>query len=354
MRRKLLIAALCGASMGAYAITSPVASNTTITGTDSFTGLLAVNSNVILTIGEIGGATGSLTLTNTGGYPMVNNGRIVVNAGSSLAVNRTDAVKWAYASYSGSMDIYGSVTTSYGSTATDVFGYNLAVGAGKTLNVFSGGTLTYGNGSLAVQGGTANFYAGSLTKVDKLVINGSNGKIVVGADGVLTNTSGGTISELTVGSNQSNTRLDVSATTNFSIGNFTVQQGTSFGVILPSASGAIFTLGKFSLNPTLTYLGTETFTLEDFANDIFKISDSSNLNIIDKSILEVTTQGKTNTFTLIAKDSEGQTITLAENQTWEISESGFLNIVTVVPEPAEWAAIFGAAALALAFVRRRK
>lgn len=31
MRRKLLIAALCGASMGAYAITSPVASNTTIT-----------------------------------------------------------------------------------------------------------------------------------------------------------------------------------------------------------------------------------------------------------------------------------------------------------------------------------
>ena len=156
------------------------------------------------------------------------------------------------------MDIYGSVTTSYGSTATDVYGYNLAVGA----------------------------------------------------DGVLTNTSGGTISELTVGSNQSNTHLDVSATTNFSIGNFTVQQGTSFGVILPSASGAIFTLGKFSLNPTLTYLGTETFTLEDFANDIFKISDSSNLNIIDKSILEVTTGSKTNTFTLIAKDSEGQTLPL--------------------------------------------
>ena len=86
--------------------------------------------------------------------------------------------------------------------------------------------------------------------------------------------------------------------------------------------------------------------LRDFENGIVKIDDLQKDSACDISD-GVITKGKY-TLTLIAYDKAGE---LLSGGVWR-HQDGFLNYV--IPEPAEWAAIFGAIALAMAVYRRRK
>ena len=84
----------------------------------------------------------------------------------------------------------------------------------------------------------------------------------------------------------------------------------------------------------------------DFANDIVKIDDLQMDSGCDISN-GVITKGKS-TITITAYDKSGE---LLSGGVWQ-HQNGYLNYV--IPEPAEWAAIFGAIALGLAVYRRRK
>ena len=84
----------------------------------------------------------------------------------------------------------------------------------------------------------------------------------------------------------------------------------------------------------------------DFANDIVKIDDLQMDSGCDISN-GVITKGKS-TITITAYDKSGE---LLSGGVWQ-HQNGYLNYV--IPEPAEWAAIFGAIALAFAAYRRRK
>ncbi len=104
------------------------------------------------------------------------------------------------------------------------------------------------------------------------------------------------------------------------------------GLLRPDDGGAADTLANLILT--------------DFANDIVKIDDiqmDSGCNISGGVI----TKGKS-TITIIAYDKSGE---LLSGGVWQ-HQNGYLNYV--IPEPAEWAAIFGAIALAMAVYRRRK
>ena len=104
------------------------------------------------------------------------------------------------------------------------------------------------------------------------------------------------------------------------------------GMLKPDDGGAVDTLANLILT--------------DFANDIVKIDDlqmDSGCDISDGVI----TKGKS-TITITAYDKSGE---LLSGGVWQ-HQNGYLNYV--IPEPAEWAAIFGAIALAFAAYRRRK
>lgn len=104
------------------------------------------------------------------------------------------------------------------------------------------------------------------------------------------------------------------------------------GLLRPDDGGAADTLAKLILT--------------DFANDIVKIDDLQMDSGCDISG-GVITKGKS-TITIIAYDKSGE---LLSGGVWQ-HQNGYLNYV--IPEPAEWAAIFGAIALAMAVYRRRK
>ena len=93
-----------------------------------------------------------------------------------------------------------------------------------------------------------------------------------------------------------------------------------------------------------------TLTLLDFENGLVKV-DGWTSELISSGEFEISpeTSGKTNTIKLVAYDKSG---TLLDGL-WSVDASGYL-FNSAIPEPAEWAAIFGAIALGLAVYRRRK
>ncbi|MDY5582649.1 MAG: hypothetical protein SPF41_01695 [Candidatus Merdousia sp.] len=93
-----------------------------------------------------------------------------------------------------------------------------------------------------------------------------------------------------------------------------------------------------------------TLTLLDFENGLVKV-DGWTSELISSGEFEISpeTSGNTNTIKLVAYDKAG---TLLDGL-WSVDASGYL-ANSAIPEPAEWAAIFGAIALGLAVYRRRK
>lgn len=93
-----------------------------------------------------------------------------------------------------------------------------------------------------------------------------------------------------------------------------------------------------------------TLTLYDFENGLVKV-DGWTSELISSGEFEISpeTSGKTNTIKLVAYDKAG---TLLDGL-WSVDTNGYL-FNSAIPEPAEWAAIFGAIALGLAVYRRRK
>ena len=93
-----------------------------------------------------------------------------------------------------------------------------------------------------------------------------------------------------------------------------------------------------------------TLTLLDFENGLVKVGGWTS-ELISSGEFEISpeTSGNKNTIKLVAYDKAGTLL----NGLWSVDASGYL-ANSAIPEPAEWAAIFGAIALGLAVYRRRK
>ncbi len=92
---------------------------------------------------------------------------------------------------------------------------------------------------------------------------------------------------------------------------------------------------------------TSTLVFYDFAESLVKLN-------IDETILSadgtITLTASNTSLKLSAYDTDGNLL----DGDWSVDDNGYLFNSALVPEPAEWAAIFGALALALAMRRRRK
>ena len=364
MKKALLMSLIAGAAaVSATAATvsevsTPITEGTTFVGEQVFEGQLTI-SGVLLQIGtEDGSQTGTLTIKNTTD-PLANSGRIQVNKGSTLYVYTGNTPNWTTASRGQRIDIYGTVETAYGTDSaqipTDTNNYNLEVsGANNTLNVFDGGVLNFKNGAMRLVGGaTINLEAGSKTTVGRIVFGGNNAKLVIGGNDVLSTASGGKPT-IVLGSTTRGI-IDVSATTNTRLNNIQFQGKSSLTINL-SATHGLLTVAKLDVNEVDKYPfdGTESLILNDFVNDTFKIEDTSNIELVG-DVLNITKIGNTSvvkSVKIVAYDKDGNAL-CGENEHWE-TQNGFLNLFSNIPEPAEWAAIFGGIALALALYRRRR
>ena len=347
-------AALIGSALSAGALTSPLTADETFTGEETVSGVkFTINSGVTLTVGD-GVSSSTLTIENSGlnsegkitteGEPLANNGKIIVSKGSTLNVIRNDYVQWASASVAGNIDIYGTLNTKYSDSTTgaNYDGYNLSVTANKTMNVY--GALNYKNGAMAIttafgsnNGGIVNLYGGSTTTVYKVVFNGSSANgatLKIDGNAVFKKANGGNVG-IVVGSSTRGSKIDLSTADAVVFGTMSLQNKSNFTFVLGNNVVAI---------DKLVVVGTpESLIFEDFKNNIFQIRDASNLSIVGGETLRVTS-GSTFVDIALVKDTA-----LAEGENWTITSEGFLN---VVPEPADYAAILGAIAIAFALKRR--
>ena len=348
-------AALIGSVLSASALTSPVSADETFTGEETVSGVkFTIDSGATLTVGD-GVSASMLTIENSGlnsegkitteGEPLANNGKIIVSKGSTLNVIRNDYVQWASASVAGNIDIYGTLNTKYSDSTTgagNYDGYNLSVTADKTMNVY--GALNYKNGAMAIttgygssNGGIVNLYDGSTTTVYKVVFNGSSANgatLKIDGNAVFKKADGGNVG-IVVGSSTRGSKIDLSTADAVAFGTMSLQNKSNFTFVLGNNVVAI---------DKLVVVGTpESLIFEDFKNNIFQIKDASNLSIIGGETLRVTS-GSTFVDIALAKDTA-----LAEGENWTITSEGFLN---VVPEPADYAFVLGAIAIAFALKRK--
>ena len=335
-------AVLLGSALSAGALTSPLTADETFTGEETVSDVkFTIDSGVTLTVGD-GVSSSTLTIENSGLNS--NNGKIIISKGSTFNVIRNDYVQWASASVAGNIDIYGTLNTKYaeksGSGSYD--GYNLSVAKGKTMNVY--GSLNYETGAMAIasgygsdNGGTVNLFGGSSTIVYKVVFYGSTTRdatLKIDGNAVFKKANGANV-DITVGSFTTGSKIDLSTANAVALGAMTIQQGSNITFVL---GDNVVSLDKLTADAT-----AQSLIFEDFKNNIFQIKDASNLSIVGAETLRVVKGTDTIDLSLV-KDTA-----LAEGEYWTITSEGFLN---VVPEPAEYAAILGAIAIAFALKRR--
>ena len=226
-----------------------------------------------------------------------------------------------------------------------------------TLSISDGGTLamkTDRTSLLIANGGTISVDATSRIAGNNILFSPAVGTSTVGYDRA---------KELYLGGGSSYTgRLAVIRTSN----NFlTLAEGQSYNFTILAFKGYAGSNPGEAIDLTINLGGASllhigllrpddggaadtlaNLILTDFANDIVKIDDIQMDSGCDISG-GVITKGKS-TITIIAYDKSGE---LLSGGVWQ-HQNGYLNYV--IPEPAEWAAIFGAIALAMAVYRRRK
>ena len=278
--------------------------------------------------------------------PLANSGRIIIRKGSELILETTANTSYSSNSRSGKVDVYGEYVFNHTGGGSPFVG---SVVTGKTVNIFSGGTLKItgvGDGGFDINNGTLDLKSGSTvdTSSSKIYIRGTGtSKLIVGD-----NVTFKQILAIVLGNGAKAITIDTSTASNVRFATLTFKSDTKLTLNLPTQS---LTFSALSTTSSNEFTGTEELILNDFRNDVIKFNDISNLSIVDGDYLTV---GGKKKIKLTAFDANNNEIILSAGDYWDIS-TGYLNIVkAAVPEPAEWAVIFGAIALGLAIYRRRK
>ena len=255
----------------------------------------------------------ALTLTNN----------ITINQNASLTTS-ANQLKFSGAN----VTVNGNLTTDYNS------GYQMIMSSGKiTVNQ---------DGKITLPQVTSSPYAyGIQLDGGELELNTAEGAVktqkVLLKKGILTIKSKNPFSSPSA----TKTVIGIAAGSTFvgtinlyadlTVGDIFIQKDSTININFMDANAMIYT-GAFRSTGDV---GNYVFT--NFNNDRIFVTTQSNLDLL----------------TLSGTASNG-TVLLDENFYWEATDGGyFLNYNGLVPEPAEWAAIFGAIAL-LAAVRRRK
>ncbi len=226
---------------------------------------------------------------------------------------------------------------------------------GQTIKLVNGGKIASYAGNdqkqaiLALAGGTLELDATSriLTKqiafaIDTNAQANNGGTLKLGS---AANLAVGT--QIIIKDNKSGTsRLEL-AKDSYEIAKIRLLRNSNLTIDLSNDAqitiGSVESFGEQAVNFELV--------LEDFQAGLVKVNGWTTELISSGTFsLSNSTSEKPKTITLKALDALGNAI----EGLWSVDENGYLYNSGLVPEPAEWAAIFGALALGLALYRRRK
>lgn len=254
----------------------------------------------------------------------------------------------------------GNITVDGGTLAEIAMNGNVGsagfgIKTGKTIKLVNGGKIASYAGNdqkqaiLALVGGTLELDATSriLTKqiafamLDKTSNNGGTLKL-----GSAANLAADT--RIIIKDNDSGTsRLEL-AKDSYEIAKIRLLRNSNLTIDL--SNDAQITIGSVESFDSTKAVNFE-LVLEDFQAGLVKVNGWTTELISSGTFsLSDSTSEKPKTITLKALDALGNAI----EGLWSVDENGYLYNSGLVPEPAEWAAIFGALALGLALYRRRK
>jgi len=129
--------------------------------------------------------------------------------------------------------------------------------------------------------------------------------------------------------------------TPYVFGNFAFLRISNISFDLNGAELRIGTLSMYNTTAT-----TSIMTFYDFAAGLVKI-EGLTTEMISGGTFSIGVNGS---MTFVAYGVDGNPL----EGTWSIDDNGYLFNSALVPEPAEWAAIFGAIAIGLALYHRKK
>ncbi len=257
----------------------------------------------------------------------------------------------------GSPNYFGNLTVDGGTlraTNTDSTTYNLAPDSGAVITVKNGATIDAGKGYLGMTGGTYDVDATSRLVTDKIAFYGNNGTLKLSSTNNLSSAATVFVKDATspvqiiLTKTMTDGVVDV-----YKFGRIELLRNSNLDIHLNGAAVEFKGIIPYKTGTK----ATSDIVFYDFANGLVKLNlDGGTTTLSDNGDLIFTIEGATVTYDVtisayVGSDKTSQSLTSG----WRIDENGYLfNSQLVVPEPAEWAAIFGAIALGLAIYRRRK
>ncbi len=257
----------------------------------------------------------------------------------------------------GSPNYFGNLTVDGGTlraTNTDITTYNLAPNSGAVITVKNGATIDAGKGYLGMTGGTYDVDATSRLVTNKIAFYGSNGTLKLSSTNNLSSAATVFVKDATspvqiiLTKTMTDGVVDV-----YNFGRIELLRNSNLDIHLNGAAVEFKGITPYKTDAT----ATSDIVFYDFANGLVKLNlDGDTTTLSENGDLIFTIEGATVTYDVtisayVGSDKTSQYLTTG----WKIDENGYLfNSQLVVPEPAEWAAIFGAIALGLAIYRRRK
>ncbi|MBE6411322.1 MAG: hypothetical protein E7036_02070 [Opitutales bacterium] len=345
-----------GYTLTAEAVNFLADSNTTINGSVLMSNGATINTGTTLTIASgttvFGNTESSNSISNTGTLNInkgaivrikskpnkdlqVDGGRVNINGivnvdGGKVYLDVNEASKNAVAGViSGTTTLKNGASIEFSKTLDRI---RLGIAQGGILSVSADSEIIGNSIVFTRTSGTSDYKQES-----KLILSG--GDSFTGQLIVLRRSN--TVVELAAGQDYQFTKLDF----HHYAGGVT---DVSNGIIFDLNGAKSLTIGAMSYFSGVA-LGDLVF--KDFREGLVKIE-----NLTDSILEELNTTGKGTignlTFTMSAVDGAGKVIA----GDWSLKD-GFLShsaFATAVPEPAEWAMIFGMLALGLAMYRRRK
>lgn len=272
-------------------------------------------------------------------------------------------------SYVGNINIAGTYTANITGTGSfnNLLGFTIA--DNRTATVYGTGVVNLQNSSgsklrmdFQGPGGKLVVYQGATFNTAGLLDQSSSGSVTLELkDGATFKPTGVTGTGYVVGFSTTSSEKNIILGDNTTVGNlqFITKQTVNFTLKEIKAADAEVnvTIGAYSNSAENA---SSNFTIRNFDNDYLFFEEASRLSIdydsdSDKATLSITQGASTARFFLVGYDSLG---TLLDADAWDLISDGgtgaYLYNSSVIPEPAAFAAIFGALALGFALMRRGK
>lgn len=315
-----------------------IGSTTDFNGNLNFkTSLYLADSASTLNINSGTTTTGEGIDASASGTSFSNNGTVLIYEGATLHTKSYNAEAWwdAKSNKTGNIVIDGGTLKAFSNISDS---YSIVIN--KSVQLMNGGQLVnenIGKTHIAMTAGELSFDATSQMETNTFVFAGTDAKEIIFA--AASNLKKTTVLKV-VRSN--NNKISLAADNTFNFGQIQFHDKNVANAITFDLNG-----GKLNIDSlgVMSVASVGTITFEDFALGSVKIWNGLTTELISSGTFTIGNL----TATFVGYDVNGNLL----DGTWGVDDYGYLFNSALVPEPADFAVIFGALAIALAIYRRR-